>query len=58
MSRSTIFRFEPLEESDILELLERALQDEEKGLGRYPIQLEQDTANHIAMISDAMPGWR
>ena len=52
LSRSTIFRFEPLEESDILELLERALQDEEKGLGRYPIQLERDAANHIAMISD------
>ncbi|HCS73890.1 MAG TPA: replication-associated recombination protein RarA [Clostridiales bacterium] len=52
LSRSTIFRFEPLEDSDILVLLERALDDEEKGLGSYPIQLEQKAAEHIAMLSD------
>jgi putative ATPase len=52
LSRSTIFRFEPLEDSDILALMERALKDEEKGLGRYSVQLQRDAASHIALISD------
>ncbi|HHU77913.1 MAG: replication-associated recombination protein A [Caldicoprobacterales bacterium] len=52
LSRSTIFRFEPLKESDILMLLERALKDEVKGLGRYSVQLMPDAANYIAMLSD------
>lgn len=52
LSRSTIFRFEPLGDSDILALLKRAMQDEEKGLGRYSIQLQPDAANHIALLSD------
>lgn len=52
LSRSTIFRFEPLKESDILMLLERALKDEVKGLGRYFVQLMPDAANYIAMLSD------
>ncbi|NLC42648.1 MAG: replication-associated recombination protein A [Clostridiales bacterium] len=52
LSRSTIFRFEPLEDADILSLLDRTLKDKEKGLGSYPIKLEQEAANHIAMLSD------
>ena len=52
LSRSTIFRFEPLEDSHILDLLNRTLKDEEKGLGRYEIDLEEEAANHIAMLSD------
>ncbi|MGI6538051.1 MAG: replication-associated recombination protein A [Caldicoprobacterales bacterium] len=52
LSRSTIFRFEPLDDEDILELLDRCLKDEEKGLGKYPIRLEDDAAKHIAKLSD------
>ncbi|HHY82285.1 MAG TPA: replication-associated recombination protein A [Clostridiales bacterium] len=52
LSRSTIFRFEPLQESDILALLERTLKDKEKGLGKYDIRLELDAARHIAKLSD------
>ena len=52
LSRSTIFRFEPLQDADILLLLDRALKDEEKGLGKYSIKLERDAADYIAKISD------
>jgi putative ATPase len=52
LSRSTIFRFEPLQDSDIIMLLDRALKDEDKGLGRHAIQLEKNAADYIAMISD------
>ncbi len=33
-------------------LLDRALKDEDKGLGRHAIQLEKNAADYIAMISD------
>jgi len=52
LSRSTIFRFEPLQDSDIIQLLDRALKDKKKGLGGYSIELEKDAAEYIAKISD------
>jgi putative ATPase len=36
ISRSTVFRFEPLGREEILELLRRALADPERGLGQAP----------------------
>src|SRR5689334_11287449 len=40
VSRSQIFRLEPLSQADLLCLIERALTDTERGLGRYPVRAE------------------
>ncbi|MDN5348160.1 MAG: putative ATPase [Clostridia bacterium] len=51
-SRSRIFRLEPLSESHILLLLRRALEDAERGLGRYNIIPEPGSLEHLAKIAD------
>jgi putative ATPase len=48
MSRSLLFRLEALETSDLKSLLERALQDEERGVGRLKVTAEPDALDHIA----------
>ncbi|MBI5099083.1 MAG: replication-associated recombination protein A [Nitrospirae bacterium] len=51
-SRSMIFQFFPLKESEIRILLEKALTDNEKGLGELNIKLEPDAADYIASTSE------
>ncbi len=51
-SRSIIFQFFPLEEQEIKRLIERALNDKEKGLGRYRIQITPDAMDFIARFSE------
>ncbi len=51
-SRSQIFEFEPLQTSDILALLERALGDRERGFGRLDVQWTDDALLHIATKAD------
>jgi len=52
LSRSTVFKFEPLSEGDIVTLLRRALADEERGLGAYNVQATDEALAHLAKISD------
>jgi putative ATPase len=52
VSRSQIFELRPLEESDLLELLERALKDDERGLGHMKIRAEADAIRHLAKLAD------
>ena len=52
LSRSTIFRFEPLREEDILKIQEAALRDKDRGLGNRKIQLTEDARRHMARLSD------
>jgi len=52
LSRSTIFRFEPLTEEDIRTLLHRALDDSERGLGRYKVKATDEALAHLAKICD------
>jgi putative ATPase len=52
ISRSTVFRFEPLSREDILELLRRALQDRERGLGSLQVQAEAGALEYLADMSD------
>ena len=52
LSRSRIFQFEPLGAEDIKTLLRRAVEDRERGLGRYPIQLHEDAVSWLAEICD------
>jgi putative ATPase len=48
MSRSLLFRLEALDSGDLKLLLERALRDEERGLGRMNVKAEDDALTHIA----------
>ncbi|MDY6912992.1 MAG: replication-associated recombination protein A [Planctomycetota bacterium] len=52
LSRSTIFRFEPLGEADIITLLRRAMADTQNGLGAINIDADDEALEHLAKISD------
>jgi putative ATPase len=52
ISRSTVFRFEPLDREDVLQLLRRALSDRERGLGNFNVAAEEPTLEFLADMSD------
>jgi len=52
VSRSQIFELKPLTKEDILELLYRALNDAERGLGGMKIKADKDALEHLAIMSD------
>jgi len=52
LSRSQVFEFKKLSESDILRLIKTTLSDKVSGLGAIPIVMDPDAAAHLAMISE------
>ena len=48
LSRSVIFELKPLEKSDILTLIRRAVYDEERGMGAYHASIDEDAAEFLA----------
>jgi putative ATPase len=52
VSRSQIFELRPLEEADLYTLLQRALADEERGLGYMKLQADEAALRHLAKLSD------
>ncbi|MDA8442098.1 MAG: replication-associated recombination protein A [Peptococcaceae bacterium] len=48
LSRSRLFELRPLSEADIIELLRRALQDRDRGLGQYRVEIEPAALVHLA----------
>ena len=52
VSRSQIFKFEPLTEEEIRIILGRAVEDKERGLGRYDLDVAPEALDHWATISD------
>ncbi|NLJ66063.1 MAG: replication-associated recombination protein A [Clostridiales bacterium] len=52
LSRSTIFKFNPLTDQDIRELIQNCLQDKEKGLGNYNIVISREAEDHILRMSE------
>jgi putative ATPase len=52
LSRSTLFRLEPLDDDDLRTLLGRALTDTERGLGREPVTIADDAAKHLVDRSE------
>lgn len=52
ISRSQIFELRPLGEGDLLVLIERALGDAERGLGRMRARIAPDAAAFLAKLSD------
>jgi len=52
VSRSQIFKFEPLSEDDIRTLVRRAVADKERGFGRYRVTVSDEALAHWATKSD------
>ena len=52
VSRSQIFELRPLSETDLFDLLNRALNESERGLGHIKIRAEENALKHLARVSD------
>lgn len=52
VSRSQIFELRPLTEADLLALLNRALRNEERGLGYMKIQANDEALKHLTTVAD------
>ncbi len=52
LSRSQIFQFQPLDPEEITQLLRQAVADKERGLGNTPIEVDVQTLNYLAEISE------
>ncbi len=52
LSRSHIFKLEPLSKEDIMELIRRAVYDSEKGMGSYHAEISEDALDFLADMSD------
>ncbi len=52
ISRSTVFHFEPLSQEDILQLLKTAIDDSERGLGKFDIEADEKALKYLAVMSD------
>src|SRR5205085_3350238 len=52
VSRSLVFRLEPLTVEQLELLVDRALADAERGLGKYNVKMDADARRHLAKLSD------
>ena len=52
VSRSQVFRLEPLSVEQLEQLIDRALADKERGLGNYNVKMDRDARRHLAKLGD------
>jgi putative ATPase len=52
VSRSQVFRLEPLSVAQLDQLIDSALGDKERGLGKYNVKMDRDARRHLAKLSD------
>jgi putative ATPase len=52
LSRTRVFKLNPLTAKELILILQRALQDTERGLGDLELQIESGVLEYIAQISD------
>lgn len=52
VSRSQVFQLEALKVEQLEELIDRALADKERGLGKYTVRIDEDGRRHLAKLSD------
>src|SRR5207253_7467435 len=52
VSRSQVFRLEPLSVEQLEQLIDRALTDKERGLGNYNVKIDKNARRHLAKLSD------
>ncbi len=51
ISRSTVFKLEPLKIKDVTKVLQNAVEDKEKGLGACDLKINEGVLEHIAELS-------
>ena len=52
VSRSQVFRLEPLRPGELIALMKRALADKERGLGNYKVEIAHEALEFLAEVSD------
>ncbi len=52
VSRSQVFQLEPLRVEQLEALIDRALADEERGLGKHRLRIDEEAKRHLAKLSD------
>ena len=52
LSRSLVFELKPLSEENIRTLLKRALADQENGLGKYAVKMDEEAIDFLSKICD------
>jgi putative ATPase len=52
VSRSQVFRLEPLSVDQLETLIDRALTDKQRGLGNYNVKMDKNARLHLAKLSD------
>lgn len=52
ISRSVVFELKPLSNEDIKKLIQRALEDEERGLGSFHARIDEDALEFLADIAN------
>jgi len=52
LSRSQVFQLKPLAKEELLQIIKRAVDDKERGLGNRYIVADEDALQHIAEMSD------
>jgi putative ATPase len=52
VSRSQVFRLEPLSVQQLERLIDSAVADKERGLGNYNVKMDKDARRHLAKLSD------
>jgi putative ATPase len=52
LSRSRVYTFKPLADTEVELIVRRAIQDEGRGLGAFKVELDQEAANHLALMAN------
>jgi putative ATPase len=52
LSRSRLFRFEPLTGEDIKDVIQRSLTDEEKGFGKHHVSIDEESLDNIVKVAN------
>jgi len=52
LSRAMVFQFNPLADGDIEQIVTNAVKDEEKGLGRFNVELTESALGYLAATSE------
>lgn len=52
LSRSLVFELKALDETDVMDVITRALADTERGLGKTPVRMDRDALKFLAGVSE------
>src|SRR5436189_36085 len=52
LSRSLVVVLQSLSEAALMKILERALADSERGLGRYPVDMNEDALRQLSVFAN------